>query len=391
MKNPMHARIKSALEPIITVCRDLFRARAQAQRSLVARDKNRIPPGLFMLRWKFLRTSALAGAAALWFCTSGAQPISSNAPSRFIPGLYSSYLKWTMNAQELQAFHKAGSNYVDKLLTELPLKPINAYTLHQIGDNGIKFSKEQIDLLVANLVRSPWPAESDKLVAEEQIRETLCNIFGIRFFVDGEGNGGGNHPEEFRRPYNETWQKFWLQNRGRYGSELPLVINDLSLAAKLLTNGVDEGVEITIHNHGTKDTKFFTEAPGRIRPSDAQNPNLDGLDYHWPGFTIYADGAEVRPEIPAAYYRFFEGPQDFSMPSPDSGRAAHLELITIPQGQSYVYTMKFKEAFPQLTNRAYTNLVVRYQYHLYGIHKDDSVWRGELHSLPIIKNVSPSP
>ncbi|MGA3178765.1 MAG: hypothetical protein ABSF38_00325 [Verrucomicrobiota bacterium] len=310
----------------------------------------------------------------------GAQEISSNSPPRFIPGSYSGYVQIGMNAQEWETFHKAGSNYVDNLLKDLPAHFYNAYTLHQLGDNGVTFSREQVDLLFENLVHPGQTNVVDQQWAEEQIRETVCNIFGISFF-EGENNWP-TKPEEIRRPYTETWEKFWLQNRARYGKELPLVINDLSLAAKMVANDNDEGVEITIHNHGSVDWKFFTEVAGRIQSKEAQNPNTGGSDYHWPGFSIYADGHEERPEIPAAYYGFYMGPHD-SMPSPDSGRPVHLDRIMIPQGQSYVYTMKLKEAFPQLSDRHYKNLVVRYQYGLYGTHKDDAVWRGELRSMPI--------
>jgi hypothetical protein len=314
------------------------------------------------------------------YCIVGAQDISSNGPPRFIPGSYSHYTKMGMSAQGLENLHNAGSNYVDNLLKELPLRFNNSLTLHQLGDNGVIFSREQVDLLFENFVHPGQTNIGEQQWAQEQIRETVCNIFGIMF-----SDGANNWPfksEEIRRPYLETWAKFWVQNRARYGKELPLVINDLSLAAKMVTNDNDGCVEITVHNHGIVDWKFFTEVAGRIQSKEAQNPNT-GTDYHWPGFSIYADGHEERPEIPAAYYGFYMGPHDMTMPSPDSGRPVHLDRITIPQGRSYVYTMKLKEAFPQLSDRHYTNLVVRYQYGFYGTHKDDAVWRGELRSMPI--------
>jgi hypothetical protein len=332
-------------------------------------------------RQKFVRTSAAAGVVLLWLFICGAQEISSNSPPRFIPGSYSRYGQIGMNAQEWETFHNAGSNYVDNLLKELPAKFYNSYTLHQLGDNGVTFSREQVDLLFENLVHPGQTNVGEQPWAEEQIKETVCNIFGI-IFSDG-ANNWPFRPEEIRRPYTETWEKFWVQNRAGYGKGLPLVINDLSLAAKMVTNDSHECVEITIHNHGFVDWKFFTEVAGRIQSKEAQNPNNTESDYHWPGFSIYADGHEERPEIPAAYYRFYMGPHDMTMPSPDSGRPVHLDRITIPQGQSYVYAMKLNEAFPQLSDRHYTNLVVRYQYGLFGTHKDDAVWRGELRSMPI--------
>jgi len=149
------------------------------------------------------------------YCIVGAQDISSNSPPRFIPGSYSRYSKMGMNAQELETFHNAGSNYVDTLLKELPLRFSNSYTLHQLGDNGVTFSREQVDHLFENLVHPGQRTVSEQHWAEEQIRETVCNIFGITF-SDG-ANNWPNKPEEIRRPYEETWENFWVQNRARYG------------------------------------------------------------------------------------------------------------------------------------------------------------------------------
>jgi len=291
-----------------------------------------------------------------------------------------------MTTQELAAVRDAGPTYIDRLLNDLhkhipeyadwlrrgvinenPNKA-SAQNLHRLADNYIAFTKEHLDLIVKGL------DHADPGVVQE-INVTLVQTFGI-WFVEGED--WVYKSEEIRRPHKEAWRKFWNQNRDRYGKNLPWVINDLSMEAQVVTNGVDKCVEITITNHGETEWRVYTEVAGRLDPNKPREPG------GWEGpFSLFTDGREERPIMPAAY---FFPPRAMSLAERAAlhDRPAHLDRLTIPAGKSYTYVMKLTESFPQLNNRpAYTNLVVRYAYGLYGTHKENAVWRGELRSLPI--------
>lgn len=332
--------------------------------------------------------SFIFGGAFIWtgFLSAGAEAISSTTHPLVIPNEYVNYQRLGMTAQDLQFVSNATPAEIDKLLVELhKLVPpdsdwfkygavdanpnkTSARKLYLLADNGVRFSKEQIDVLLRGL-------DNPEAGVVQDVRTAMVQIFGISFV---KGEDWIYKPEEIRRPYKEAWKKFWRQNRDRYGQNLPLVINDLCINAQMLTNSGSPSVAITITNYGDADWKIHAEVSGHLtgKPDEIELPI-------WP-ITLYIDGRGEAPIIPAAYSARWN-PRRLTQSEfanlPD--RPVHLDRVTIHAGESYFYVMKLGEAFPQLNNPRYTNLVVRYSYGLYGNNKDEPVWRGELRSQSI--------
>jgi hypothetical protein len=342
-----------------------------------------------------MKTNSIVAMAAVMshlmqvcnLCWAAEESVPSTS-ARFIPDIYIQYQRSGMTTQELVSVRNADSNYINKLLEDLHKyipeyagwlqrgvinenpNLTSAHMLQLLADNSVPFTKEQIDLIVTGLDH----ADSGVI---KQIETTLVQLFGISF-IEGENNWPYKS-EEIRQPYTETWKKFWKQNRDRYCKGLPWVLNDLSLTAQIVTNGTDRYVAITITNIGETDWRVYTEVVGRLTPG---KPPEHGLP-EWP-FSIFVDGHEEHPVIPTAYNWYYSPHVIGLLENQTNGRPAHLDRITLPSAKSYTYVLKLAEAFPQLNNRpAYTNLIVRYQYGLYGTHKDEPVWRGELRSQPI--------
>ena len=131
----------------------------------------------------------------------------------------------------------AGPAYIDNLVQDLhkhiPRGGVihdnpnmrRAFRLGRLADNDIHFSKEQIDGIVSAL------DNPDPTVAEI-LESALTQVFGISFVNDKYGFAQFHTSEKVRSVYRAAWQKFWKQNRDRYGRNLPLIINDLSLDAQ---------------------------------------------------------------------------------------------------------------------------------------------------------------
>lgn len=242
----------------------------------------------------------------------------------------------------------------------------SAMTLHRLADNDIPFSKEQTDGIILGL------AHRDPIVVEN-LRQTLTQVFGV-WFVD-ERNQYFYKSEDVRRSYGAAWRKFWKQNRNRYGRNLPLIVNDLSLDVYAVGSGSTAALEVEIVNYGDCDWRVFVEAPG-IRGKD-ESP-LQWQPY-WP-LSILTGEREEYPVLPAAYY-LPPRPLTPAKRAALSDRKAHVETITIPAGKRYRYTMKLAEAFPKL-HLGEEKIVVKYC-HTQVNSKEVPVWRGELRSVPI--------
>jgi hypothetical protein len=315
-----------------------------------------------------------------------ADDAASNRQERFIRGMYVRYQRFIMLKTDLKAARDGGPSYIDHLLRDLQ-KHIPEYsewlrrgvinenpnltsamTLHRLADNDIPFRKEQIDGIILGLVH-PDPG------VVENLQTTLTQVFGVSF-ID-ERYDHFYRSEEVRSGYRAAWQKFWKQNRDRYGQGLPLIVNDLSLDAHAVGSGAAMALEIETNNYGDRDWRVFVEAPGK-RGRDESPPPDGGQD--WP-LSILIGEREERPIFPAGYYltpRPLTPAEQAALPD----RAAHVETVTIPARKRYRYTMNLAEAFPKLPLGGDAKVVVKYC-HTYVIRKDDHVWRGELRSLPI--------
>lgn len=317
--------------------------------------------------------------------TSFGQGALTNSPRSFAAGSYSQYQRQVMTEEERAVAVRRGPQFIDGLIRGL-LDPIPEYaewlrrgcintntnktsaeTLHRFADNYIPFTREHIDGLIKGL------DHPDPSVVQE-VRNTLTQTFGI-WFVEGEDWVYKN--EDIRRPRKEAWRKFWRQNRERYGKDLPLVINDLSLDAKIETTNSEQLITITISNAGGVDWRIYTEVAGALEPGKHPEPG----EWEWP-YTLLVNDHEENPVIPAAYYLTpcVMLPSEHAAP-PD--RPAHIDRVLIPAGQTYTYTMNATQSFPRVNFLTTTNVIVRYKYGVWNTHTNEPLWRGELRSLPI--------
>lgn len=305
---------------------------------------------------------------------------------RFIPGSYVQYQRNLMTEEELQAVKKGGREYIAQLIKELQqpvpeypewlrrgvinMNPNNtaAKMLHRLADNYIPFTKEEIDGIIVGLDH-PDPGVVWK------IRTALTQTFGI-WFVEGED--WIYKSEDIRLPHKAAWKKFWKQNRDRHGQNLPLIINDLSLDACFVELDSQQCLRITIANHGGTDWKIYTEVSGKLEREKQTEHN--GWEYT---YTLFINGREEHPILPAAYNQSCRERSNAEMSNlPD--RPAHIERVLIPAGKSYAYTMNISQSFPRLSQeKINSGFVVRYAYGMYGTHKGEPLWRGELRSVPL--------
>ncbi|MFB3896166.1 MAG: hypothetical protein ACE14V_07685 [bacterium] len=286
--------------------------------------------------------------------------------------------KRPLSKEEIAKMQEADPHYIDTIVSNLG-KNIdglgspnfdNAETLARLAQSDIKFSREQIDLIVAGL------NHPDPLVVW-QVEGALKHIFGICF---RDEVGGVYKMHVIRKPLIEVWEKFWKQNRIQYGENLPLIINGLSLDAQYINHNSIKYLKLTFNNHGENDLILYSEVSGRIN-NNVSTPYMFSED--WPLSLLIGDKI-IHPLIPMVYHpscRVLTSTERNAIPD----RAVHLEKITIPAGKTYMYLMNIADAFPDLNlSRNTTILIVRYGYGLYFTHKNEGVWRGELRSLPIV-------
>lgn len=320
---------------------------------------------------------------ALPLSLASGQETPKDSPIPFTPGSYSRYGRQAMAPDDRDAAIRGGSQYMDVLIEDL-LRPIpefaewlrrgcinanpnqtSATRLHLLADNYIPFSKEHIDGLIKGL-------DHPYSVVVWEVQATLVQLFGISF-----GAGWVHRDAETRRGPIEAWRKFWRQNRDRYGQGLPLVINDLSLDARLQASGSQVLIVITVSNIGDTDWRIYTEVEGTLDAGKRPESRV----WEWP-YTLMVNDREEYPVRPASYYitsRLMLPAERAALPD----RPAHIERIVIPKGRAYTYAMDATQAFPRVDFAASTNIVVRYKYKLWNTHTNEPLWRGELRSLPI--------
>jgi hypothetical protein len=242
----------------------------------------------------------------------------------------------------------------------------NGENLKQLVDQGFHFTPDQIDRMLRGFDH-PDPG------VVQQLHNALVQTFGV-WFVEGEQ--WVYKPENVRKKYKAAWRNFWSQNRDRYGRNLPLIINDLSLdATPVRTNGAI-CLQVVITNHGTNDWDILTEVPGsadtpsRLTPGSWQNI-----------YTLMMGETRVDASSPKAYV-IASSP---TAPSPEKllstpDRPVHLERITIPAGTKHNYLFDLSKAFPQLDLHQ-KEVVLRYSMPQHNTPPD--IWRGELRSVPV--------
>ncbi|MFA5339936.1 MAG: hypothetical protein WC317_07320 [Candidatus Omnitrophota bacterium] len=247
--------------------------------------------------------------------------------------------------------------------------------LRRLSVYKVPFGSDQIEKMIKALNH---PDHS----VNYNIMYVLNKNFGILFVGGIDNNNLWYKSKEARVPGNKAWEKFWQENKSRYGKNLPLIINGLELQAKFKT---DKSIEIVIKNYDDKNINIFMEAPGKI---EGKNPNHL---QEWLGVIgIIVDGNRKSPIVPRNYIhscsiRVGINQGEFSAPlAPD--RPVHIEKITIAPGNSYDYVMNLDEAYPDTEFKG-KKLRVEYKaitYHadpLAKIFRDEKIWEGELQSI----------
>lgn len=242
--------------------------------------------------------------------------------------------------------------------------------LRCLSSYGITFDARHIDKMIETLNHPHGTVAYN-------VQYVLNVIFGILFPGRGENNWI-YQSEEVRLPHIKAWKKFWEQNRARYGSGSPLIINDLELQAQYEVINRPYLV-ITMINHGDTAWDAFVEAPGEF---DDKNLSHYG-SWNWMSvFAVLADGDIKTPIVPRQYIhpaRILS--EDEWAKRPD--RIVHIEKITLAAGGSYTYTMDLNQAFPN-TEFKTGNICVRYRTTSYDADQkvldDSKVWQGELRS-----------
>ena len=322
----------------------------------------------------------------------------------FVPGAYSSFQKTPLPNDKLAEATAGGTNYVNGLLDtiEAPMpdqdlwlrkaavnanpatitQPVmdrlvanekhhsaqhfGAGTLKQLVDAGTRFTPDQIDRMLRDFDH-PDPG------VVQGLHDALVQTFGVWFV---EGAQWVYKPENVRRRYKAAWRNFWSQNRDRYGSNLPLIINDLCLEARPgMTNGAI-CLQVVFTNHGTNDWDILAEVPGAVETPRHLTPGS------WQNiYTLMMGETWVDPIIPKPY--IIAGSPTKIAPEklqsmPD--RPVHLERVSIPAGTKYSYLFDLSKAFPQLDLHQ-KEVVLSYRMPQHNALP--SIWRGELRSNPV--------
>lgn len=332
---------------------------------------------------KIKKTASLAKKAGYEDMAPVSKESAAKSERILAAGSYAQYQRMGIKKEQREAAVQGGEAYISGLVKGLlqpvpeyaewvkrgsvPSNPNNASAeaLRLLADNNFSFTREHIDGLIKGL------DHVDATVVRD-VQHVLVQVFGIWFT---EGEDWVYKSEEVRKPRKDAWKKFWQQNRERYGKGLPLIINDLSLAAKLERKGSDLFIVMTITNHGTTDWTIYTEMAGALAGVAGQS--IDPIvPSDWP-LTLMSGDREELPVPPAAYATIAcaDLPSEQKV-RPD--RPAHVGRVLIPAGQSYAYSMNAAQAFPNVKFASSTNLVLRYKYGLWNTHKDEPLWRGEL-------------
>ena len=252
--------------------------------------------------------------------------------------------------------------------------------LKRLSEYGVLFDARHIDKIIEAL-----PHLHNIVIGNADY--VLNRIFVILFW--GTEPTWADKPAEVRLPHIKAWEKFWGQNKNRYGSGLPLIINDLELQAQYTeTNG--RQLILTIINHGDISWDIFVEAAGDL---DEKNPSHCPK---WMGVFDVLDGENrMSPTQPHKYmitpasanpkeeYNFWEKTPD---------RKDHIEKKTILPGGSYRYVMDLAQAYPHnefKSRKIYAEFLAnpyRDDYFEEKFFEDAKVWKGELRAeIGIVK------
>lgn len=251
-----------------------------------------------------------------------------------------------------------------------------ARKLRILADHHIYFSKEQIDSMLPALEHVSFWVRCD-------VQVSLRQIFGIGLIIPGRGDWPGKQDENTRKPYVNAWQRFWSDNRDRYDSVKPYIINGLSLDAEYEN---PSGLRITITNQGTSSVHFWVEAAGKLSGEALQHEAEEMMQIITSGghpfpFSIILEKEPIYPTWPRGI--LLAKSQDVSGKEPRQApdRDVHCQEIVIPAGTAFKHKMKLDEAFPKI-NFSGRKLIVRYDYGLWAKPKN-GLWVGELRSVPI--------